>query len=75
MPAVKTIGVPNMLMVSESMSDELAHEITQELYDGKDRLATVVPSAESLDPEKGREVVEPVQLHPGAARYYEEQAR
>ncbi len=74
-PAVKTIGVPNLLMVNQSMSDELAHRITQELYDGKDRLATVVPAAESLDPEKGREVVEPVQLHPGAARYYEEQAR
>ena len=68
-----TIAVPNLLMVNEDMSDELAQRITQELYDGKDRLATVVPAAESLDPAKGREVVEPVQLHPGARRYYEEQ--
>ena len=47
------------------MSDELAHRITQELYDGKDRLATIVPAAESLDPEKGREVVPPVRAAPG----------
>jgi TRAP-type uncharacterized transport system substrate-binding protein len=70
--AVKTIGVPNMLMVSEDMSDELAYEITELLYRGKDRLVAAVPSAESLDPETGREPVEPVQLHDGAARYYEQ---
>jgi uncharacterized protein len=74
-PGTKTIGVPNLLMVNQRMSDELAHRITQELYAGKDRLATIVPAAEALDPEKGSEVVSPVELHPGAVRYYEEQAR
>lgn len=67
-PGTTTIGVPNLLMVNEDMSVELAPRITQELYEGKDRLATVVPAAESLDPAKGREVVEPEQLHPGAQR-------
>ena len=70
-----TIGVPNLLMVSEDMPADLAASITRELYEGKDRLATVVPAAEALDPEKGREVVSPVQLHPGAQRYYEEQGQ
>jgi uncharacterized protein len=74
-PGTKTIGVPNLLMVNQRMSDELAHQITQALYEGKDRLATIVPAAEALDPEKGREVVSPVELHPGAVRYYSEQAR
>jgi uncharacterized protein len=74
-PGTTTIGVPNLLMVNESMSPELAAEITKALYEGKDRLATIVPAAESLDPAKGREVVEPVQLHPGAQRFYEEQGR
>jgi len=68
-----TIGVPNLLMVNEAMSDELAFEITRSLYDGKDRLATVVPAAESLDPAEGQKVVTPVELHPGAQRYYDEQ--
>ncbi len=71
-PGTSTIGVPNLLMVHESMSIDLAAAVTQALYDGKDRLATVVPAAESLDPAKGQEVVSPVQLHPGAQRYYEE---
>jgi TRAP transporter TAXI family solute receptor len=71
-PGTSTIGVPNLLMVHESMSIDLAAAVTQALYDGKDRLATVVPAAESLDPAKGQEVVSPVELHPGAQRYYEE---
>jgi TRAP transporter TAXI family solute receptor len=66
-----TIGVPNLLMVNEAMSDDLAFSITQALYNGKDRLATVVPAAESLDPAEGREVVSPIELHPGAQRFYE----
>jgi uncharacterized protein len=70
-----TIGVPNLLMVSEDMPPDLAASITRELYEGKDRLATVVPAAEALDPAKGREVVSPVQLHPGAQGYYEEQGQ
>jgi TRAP-type uncharacterized transport system substrate-binding protein len=32
-----------------------------------------VPAAESLDPAKGREMVGPIELHPGAQRYYQEQ--
>jgi TRAP transporter TAXI family solute receptor len=71
-PGTVTIGVPNLLMVREDMTDRLAFDITRILYEGQDRLATIVPAAESLDPAKGREVVEPVQLHPGAQRYYEE---
>ena len=43
------------------------------LYEGKDRLATIVPAAEGLDAAKGREVIDPVELHPGAERFYAEQ--
>jgi TRAP transporter TAXI family solute receptor len=74
-PATKTIGVPNLLVVNASMSDGLAHDITRILLDGKARLAEIHPSAESLDPKSAQEVVEPVQLHPGARRFYEEQSR
>jgi len=69
-PAVPTIGVPNLLMVNADMSDDMARDITQALYEGRERLATIVPAAESLDPEKGQEVVTPVELHPGAQEYY-----
>ena len=70
---VPTIGVPNVLMVNEDMDEELAYQITKALYEGKDRLATIVPAAEGLDPAKGREVIDPVELHPGAERFYAEQ--
>jgi uncharacterized protein len=71
-PATATIGVPNVLVVRADMPAKLAFDVTRILYEGRDRLATIVPAAESLDPAKGREVVEPVRLHPGAARYYGE---
>jgi TRAP transporter TAXI family solute receptor len=70
---VATIGVPNVLVVNEDMDDELAYQITKALYEGKDRLATIVPAAEALDPAEGREVIDPVELHPGAERFYAEQ--
>jgi TRAP transporter TAXI family solute receptor len=68
---VKTIGVPNLLMVHRRMKNDLAHDITKALYDNKKRLAEIVPSAESLDPKTGRELVTPVKMHPGAQRYYD----
>ena len=40
-PATKTIGVPNLLMVSADMPDEFAYRVTKLLFDGKERLATV----------------------------------
>ena len=58
-PAVATIGVPNMLMVNADMDDQLAFDITKLLYDNKAALSEVHPSAETLDPKTGREVVEP----------------
>ena len=69
---VKTVGIQNMLMVNEDMSDDLAYGITKALYANKKELVAIVPSAKGLDPEKGRELLAPVKLHPGAARYYDE---
>jgi uncharacterized protein len=74
-PPVKTIGVPNLLMVNADMSEDLAYRITRLLFDGKARLAEVHQSAEKIEPETARGVVAPVQLHPGAQRYYEEAAK
>ena len=71
--ATKTIGVPNLLVVNEAMPDDLAFRITELLYAAKADLAAVHPAAESLDPKAGGEVVSPVQLHPGARRFYEQE--
>ena len=71
-PAVKTISVPNLLMVREEMEPTLAHDLIKLMFDHKQELAEIHPSAEKLTVEDAQKVVEPVQLHEGAERYYEE---
>ena len=71
-PPVKTISVPNLLMVREDMDEALAHDLIALMFEHKKELAEVHPSAEKLELEDAQKVVEPVQLHPGAERYYRE---
>jgi TRAP transporter TAXI family solute receptor len=68
---VATIAVPNYLVVREDMDAELAYQLTKLLFERKDDLAAVHPSAKSLDKAKAQEVA-PLRLHPGAERYYKE---
>jgi TRAP transporter TAXI family solute receptor len=69
---VPTIGVPNLLVVHEEMDDGLAHDLTELLFDQKERLTRVHPEAKNLDTRRAQEIVPPVELHPGAESYYEE---
>lgn len=66
-----TIAVPNYLVVSEKMEEKLAHDLTKLLFGRKQDLVAVHPEAKNLDPKKGQEVIPPIQLHPGAKRFYE----
>ncbi|MFG2074550.1 TAXI family TRAP transporter solute-binding subunit [Nonomuraea maritima] len=70
--AIKTVGIANVLLVPDSMDDQLAYDITKTLFAKKAELSAVHPEAQKLDPALGQQVA-PVQLHPGAARYYQEQ--
>jgi TRAP transporter TAXI family solute receptor len=72
---VPIVGVPNLLVVNESMDDQLAQDLTRLLFDQKAKLAQVHPEAKKLDPAKDQKIVPPVELHPGAAKYYEEAAK
>ena len=61
----------NLLVVSESMPETLAHDITQLLFDKKSELAAIHPQASELAIEtalKGS----PIPFHAGAERYYRE---
>jgi len=69
---VPTIAVPNYLVVNESMDDKVAHDLTKLLFDKKADLVAVHPEAKNLDPAKAQEVIAPIELHPGAKRYFEE---
>jgi TRAP transporter TAXI family solute receptor len=70
---VPTIAVPNYLVVNESMDEQLAHDLTKLLFDSKQDLVAVHPEAKNLDPQKGAEVISPIELHPGAQKYFDEQ--
>jgi hypothetical protein len=69
MPAVATVAVPNLLVVSASMADDLAFDLTRLLLERRDVLAAAHPAAERLDLRSAIATL-PVPLHPGAARYY-----
>lgn len=68
---VPTIAVPNLLVVNENMDEQLAYDLTKLLFDRKAELERVHPEAKNLDRERAQDVA-PLQLHPGAQRYYEE---
>lgn len=68
---VAVIGVPNYLVVNESMDEEMAFQITQVLFEQQDALAEAHPEARNLDITSAPQVP-PLDLHPGARRYYDE---
>lgn len=68
---IKTVGIANVLLVPDSMSEQLAYDITKTLFEKKAELSAVHPEAKKLDLALGQQVA-PVQLHPGAARYFKE---
>jgi uncharacterized protein len=69
---VPVIAVPNLLVVHEEMDEQLAHDLTQLLFDQKQRLTQVHPEAKNLDMQAAQDVVPPVELHQGAQTFFEE---
>ncbi|MFE5334982.1 TAXI family TRAP transporter solute-binding subunit [Isoptericola sp. NPDC056573] len=66
---VETLAVPNFLMVRADMPDAEAQTLVSTLFDARAQIAAQVPSAANLD--RVRAIfTDPVELHPGALRYY-----
>jgi TRAP transporter TAXI family solute receptor len=65
------LGVPNVLVVSSDMSDDLAYAITRAMFEQIEALRAVHPAANETSVEFTM-VATPIPLHPGAIRYYEE---
>ena len=69
---VPVVGVANLLVVSESMSDDLAYDITRILFEQQPALAAVHPQARELSIQTAMTGAS-VPFHQGAVRYYREQ--
>jgi TRAP transporter TAXI family solute receptor len=66
---VATMAVPNFLMVHADLPDRVAYSIVETLFDERAEIAMDVPAAALLDRPRAIST-EPVDLHPGALRYY-----
>lgn len=68
---VPVVAVANMLIVAESMSDQMAYDVTRTIFDQQATLAGVHPQARELAVEKALTGAT-IPFHPGAIRYYRE---
>jgi uncharacterized protein len=68
---VPVVAVANLLVVSETMPEDLAHDITRLLFDKQEDLAAIHPQARDLSLSTAL-IGSPVPFHPGAIRYYRE---
>ncbi|MFE1169343.1 TAXI family TRAP transporter solute-binding subunit [Nocardiopsis sp. NPDC058789] len=68
-PAVRTIGVPSLLVVNSAMPDHQAEEFTRLLFEFQADLVEIHPVALHLHPRSAISTL-PVPLHSGAVDYY-----
>ncbi len=69
---VPAIGMTNLLVVSDTMPEALAYELTRLLFERQKELAAIHPEAANLSL-KTAATGSPAPFHPGAERYYREQ--
>ena len=66
---VRVLGIPNVLVVSAEMPDDLAYTITRALFEHLGELSAIHPAAQQITVGFTLDSM-PVPLHPGAARYF-----
>ncbi len=70
-PAFDTVAIWNVLVVHESMPDDVAYKLAKLIYENNDYLKQVVKSAQYTLPENAK-AVDTVPLHAGTQRYLDE---
>ena len=68
---IPVTAVANLLVASETMPEDLAHDITQVLFDKQGELAAIHPQARTLSLATAL-TGSPIPFHPGAIRFYRE---
>ena len=66
---VITLVVRNFLLVTESMPDDVAEALVRQLFEAQPELVKAHSAARTIETRSAIET-EPVELHPGAMRYY-----
>jgi TRAP transporter TAXI family solute receptor len=69
---VSTVAVSNFLITHDGVSDEVAYQMTKQLFENLDTLVASHQAASQIDIANALEGM-PIPLHPGAERYYREQ--
>ncbi|MCB8837438.1 TAXI family TRAP transporter solute-binding subunit [Aurantimonas sp. VKM B-3413] len=69
--AVPTLAITNILVTSSDVSDDLAYQMTKQLFEHLPDLVAAHNAANGIDPKTAAKNL-PVPLHPGAERYYKE---
>jgi TRAP transporter TAXI family solute receptor len=70
--AVRTVAAANLLVVRENLPDEVAYRLTGLLFKHQRELQRAHPEARRLN-QRGAIATYPLELHPGAARWYRQQ--
>jgi uncharacterized protein len=68
---IAVLGIPNVLVASSEMSEDLAYAITKAMFENITDLQAVHPAANETTVDFTMSAT-PIPLHPGAIRYYEE---
>lgn len=68
---VNTLTVKSMLCVSADMDEALAYALTKQIYENLDRVVLAHNVGKFITKESAMEAM-PIELHPGAARYFNE---
>ncbi len=68
---VPTVAVSNYLVTHEGVSDEIAYQMTKQLFENLDTLTASHNAATQINLEAALNGM-PIPLHPGAERYYRE---
>ncbi|WP_072580661.1 TAXI family TRAP transporter solute-binding subunit [Bacillus weihaiensis] len=67
---VSTVAVKAMLVVTKDLDEALVYELTKAMFENTDKITHA--KGEFITPESALEGLGNLELHPGAAKYYEE---
>jgi uncharacterized protein len=68
---VPTVAITNILVTHDGVTDEVAYEMTKQLFENLDEMTAAHAAARAISAENGPKGL-PIPLHPGAERYYKE---